>query len=270
VSFSGEQVEQLLRAINPRRVMHANNQAHVSQQDVRAHLIRVFGFGGWDTEIISLSCVRDEWTQVPGKRDADPPRKVPAVTYICQLRLVVWCPTRCCRKISEEVGTGTSPNLPSYGDAVDFAAKNAVSYALKRCAINLGDQFGLSLYNKGQVTALVGGTLVGQPGEHAKDARAPVDHGVEQQVSLGDYEGTEGQDEDPPAPAAPAPGPLTKALTADLLRHGSLLGLAEGDVRVRFARAYGATIAEASTEQLSAFRDQLRAEAQQQPVGAPG
>jgi hypothetical protein len=41
----------------------------------------------------------------------------------------------------------------------------AATYALKRCAIDLGDQFGLSLYAKGQTAAVVGMTLVGMHGE---------------------------------------------------------------------------------------------------------
>jgi hypothetical protein len=250
--FSATQTEQLLRPINPSRVLHANGQAHVSQHDIRAHLIRVVGFAGWDKEILQLHCARDEWVQLPGRRPDDPPRDVPAVTYVCRLRLTVWCPDRCCRKVSEDVGTGTSPNLPGYGDAHDFAAKNAVSYALKRCATDLGDQFGLSLYNGGQTKALVMRTLAGAT---PTEASSPVDAGVEQQVSLGDAEGGEAP------PLEPAQGPLSKALTSDLLRHGAVLGLPEGDVRVRFTRAYGVTLAAATPEQLTAFRDQLRAEA---------
>jgi recombination DNA repair RAD52 pathway protein len=186
VSFTEQQIEQLLRPINPRRVMHKQGQSHVSQQDIRAHLTRMFGFGGWDKEILELVCVRDERVTVPAK-DGKPERKnVPAVTYRCTLRLTVWCPTRCCKKVSEDVGTGTAPNLPDYGDAHDFAAKNAVSYALKRCATDWGDQFGLSLYNKGQTKALVVDTLVGRP--QRTDRSGAVDADVPQQESLGDRE----------------------------------------------------------------------------------
>ena len=52
--------------------------------------------------------------------------------------------------VIEDAATGSAQNMPSPADAFDFAIKNAVSYALKRCAKDLGDQFGLSLYNKGQ------------------------------------------------------------------------------------------------------------------------
>ena len=38
---------------------------------------------------------------------------------------------------------------PDVGEVADFAVKTAESDALKRCAINLGTQFGLGLYNNG-------------------------------------------------------------------------------------------------------------------------
>lgn len=191
MSFTREQVEQLLRAINPKRVLRNEGQSHVAQQDIRAHLTRIFGFDGWDKEILELRCVRDQWITVPAK-EKRPAREVPAVTYLCRLRLTIRDPSGAVAKVSEDVGTGTSPNLPGYGDAHDFAAKNAVSYALKRCAVDLGDQFGLSLYNKGQTSALVGRTLV-MPG--GGDPAGDVEADVPQQVSMGD-------NEDAPSPAS--------------------------------------------------------------------
>jgi hypothetical protein len=185
VSLTAEQIAQLLRPINPKRVLRAEGQTHVSQQDIRAHLTRIFGFEGWDKEILELRCVRDEIVTVPAK-NGKPERQVPAVTYLCRMRLTVRDPAGNVVKVSEDVGTGTSPNLPTVGDAHDFAAKNAVSYALKRCATDLGDQFGLSLYNKGQTAALVGRTLV-TPGED--EPAGDVEADVPQQESMGDVEG---------------------------------------------------------------------------------
>ena len=42
-----------------------------------------------------------------------------------------------------------------------MAVKTAESDALKRAAINLGTQFGLSLYNNGSLKDVVGATLEG-------------------------------------------------------------------------------------------------------------
>ena len=52
-----------------------------------------------------------------------------------------------------------SAMLPQRGEAHDMAVKTAESDALKRAAINLGDQFGLSLYKNGQTAPVVLETL---------------------------------------------------------------------------------------------------------------
>ena len=59
----------------------------------------------------------------------------------------------------EDASTGDAENQ-TRAAAHDLALKSAISLAKKRCAINLGDQMGLSLYNKGQTSALVMATLV--------------------------------------------------------------------------------------------------------------
>lgn len=209
MSFTDAQIRQLLLAITPGRVLKdSKGMSHVAQQDVRAHLLRIFGFGFWDDAILRLECVRDVVLTLPAEPPSTkypkgrPERKVPGVTYLAVVRLTVHCPTRCCTSVHEDVGTGTSPHLPDYGDAHDFAAKNAVSYAIKRCAINWGDQFGLSLYNKGQVAALVspGGRL---PLAYVKDSEPGGDRqaGVPAQVALGHDEGGDVEASD----SAPAP-----------------------------------------------------------------
>ena len=53
--------------------------------------------------------------------------------------------------------------MPSRGDAHDNAVKTAESQALKRMAINMGTQFGLSLYRDGQIEDVVRLTLVRPP-----------------------------------------------------------------------------------------------------------
>jgi recombination DNA repair RAD52 pathway protein len=50
-------------------------------------------------------------------------------------------------------------NLPDVGEAHDMAVKTAESDAFKRAAINLGDNFGLSLYNNGSVAPVVRATI---------------------------------------------------------------------------------------------------------------
>lgn len=148
--FAPEQVEVLLRPINPKRVYQAQGHSHVAAHDVVAHLTRMFGFDGWDKQIIELTCVRERLGH-----DTKADKKNWYVTYRCTLRLTVYSPDGNVAKIIEEAATGSAANQPEYGDAHDLAMKNAISYAIKRCAKDLGDQFGLSLYEKGSTGALV-------------------------------------------------------------------------------------------------------------------
>lgn len=188
--FSPDQVERLLRPIKQSRVYTSQGQSHVAGWEIAAHLTRMFGFGGWEKEILELTCVAEE--HAPEWND----KKNWFVTYRCHLRLRVYDAGGFLAVQIDDVGTGTSPNLPGRGDAHDFAAKNAVTYALKRCAKDLGDQFGLSLYDKGRRGAVVGMTLVG-----AAEVSDEPDVKVE----------GEGDDHEPPVadepderPAAPA------------------------------------------------------------------
>lgn len=267
MSFTREQVEQLLRAINPKRVLQAEGQTHVAQQDIRAHLTRIFGFDGWDKEILELRCVRDTAITLPAK-NGKPERQVPAVTYLCRMRLTVRDPSGTVAKVSEDVGTGTSPNLPSYGDAHDFAAKNAVSYALKRCATDLGDQFGLSLYNKGQTAALVGRTLV-MPGDDTPAGDVEAD--VPQQVSMGDSE-----DSMPPPEAGEesqeAPQSEPDQLRAELLKLIEERGWNAATVAQGYAKQYdGRDIrTETDVEALTLFFQDLLLDAAREREEAAG
>jgi hypothetical protein len=55
--------------------------------------------------------------------------------------------------------SGNAPQ-PDRAEAHALALTSAVSTGLKRAAINLGDQFGLSLYERGSRAAIVKGTLM--------------------------------------------------------------------------------------------------------------
>lgn len=153
------QIAALLKPIKPSRILHANGQSHVPAYDVAAHLTRIFGYGGWDTEncVATLSF---EESELRKKRNSTEEYMAWTVGYTATIRLV----------IKDEFGTvvahyengagGDAVNQPSRGDAHHLAMTTAISTALKRCAaFGLGDQFGLSLYNKGATGALVGKLL---------------------------------------------------------------------------------------------------------------
>ena len=182
MTFTARQVNQLLQPINERRVLaDGKGHSHVSQQDVLAHLIRVFGFGGFDTDILRAELVFESERSTNGK-----PNGRWDVCYRAMVRLTVRDPhgNEVCHY--ENGSTATAQNQ-TRGDAHDLAYKAAISLSVKRAAIPLGDQFGLSLYNKGQLSALVMGTLA-LPSADVSHPDADIQDGVAQQVSLGNDE----------------------------------------------------------------------------------
>lgn len=122
---------------------------HVAAWDIRRHLLRIFGWGGFDIETKRLECI----TQVESKPDQW------TVVYLAEVKLTIKSPHGAILATFEDGATGDARNQRSLGDAHDLAMKSALSGGLKRCAVNLGDQFGLSLYAKGITGAVVGRTL---------------------------------------------------------------------------------------------------------------
>lgn len=184
-----EQIEVLLKPIKPSRIFSANGQSHIPAYDVAAHLTRVFGFGGWEKKILSLTLVSEEPTKTKENKDAW------RVTYSCTMRLTVKDKFGNPVASWDDGACGTS-TLPQKGEAHDMAMKSAISYALKRCAaFGLGDQFGLSLYNKGNRNALIGKTLVMGVRTRAEDAEEQdLESHIPEPQSLGNDETDYGED----------------------------------------------------------------------------
>jgi DNA recombination protein Rad52 len=93
---------------------------------------RIFGFGGWSYEILSL------------KQACEPTKNQNnnnVVAYICTVSVSVGDVTR------QDVGYGSGFDK-SLGDAHEGATKEAVTDALKRALRTFGNQFGLALYDK--------------------------------------------------------------------------------------------------------------------------
>lgn len=215
-TLSQDQVQALLRPINPKRVVTGPHvKPHVSQQDVVAHLSRVLGFGGFDVEVRESACILDEPMTNSHGKDAW------RVGYRALVRLII-------RNAQGEFvasydggSTGESEGQPSRVDSHDLAYKSALSTATKRAAIHLGDQFGLSLYNKGQMSALVLGTLVLGDGRLSND-RGDIQDGVEQQEVDGGLERE--REEQPTEAEAPQAPSATPAKTPARGRQGTKRG----------------------------------------------
>ena len=68
MSLRANQVEQLLKGINPSRVgKDGKGFAHLEAWDVRAHLIRIFGFAKWSQELIELEPIFETSIEKDGK-----------------------------------------------------------------------------------------------------------------------------------------------------------------------------------------------------------
>jgi len=170
--LSAAQYGFLTEPINAGRVQHLRGNAHLEQWDIRRHLIRCFGFGGFDVETKSSKMLAQ--IEHPPQKDGDKPRWT--VVWAAEVRLTIKSAEGAVIAVYEDGATGDSQNQPSLGDAHDQALKTALSQALKRCAVNLGDQFGLSLYNGGKADAVVHRTLVAPMG--AADREKPAEETV--------------------------------------------------------------------------------------------
>jgi recombination DNA repair RAD52 pathway protein len=138
--LTNAQLEQLFAPLNLSRVHTAPNVfgEYLEQHDVRAHLIRIFGFAGWDKEI---TYTREHLAQRdPGKLGGWD------CSYSAHCRLTLKDQAGQVVSVHEDAGAGESLNQSSAGAAIDLAIKAAVSDSLKRAATDLGNQFGLSLY----------------------------------------------------------------------------------------------------------------------------
>lgn len=145
--LTGAQYEALLKPLAKHRVSSRQqsgiNLSYLEAWDVKAHLIRVFGFGGWSADVLSADLAFEEKDE-KGRWN---------VGYKVVMRLEIDGTTY------TEAAVGSS-TLANRGEAHDMAVKTAESDALKRAAINLGTQFGLSLYDAGNQSDVVGNTLV--------------------------------------------------------------------------------------------------------------
>jgi recombination DNA repair RAD52 pathway protein len=145
-----EQTEVLLRGIAPHRVKVRDGMSYVEAYDVRAMMIRVFGFAGWSfVEVSPAVCVFERPREIG-------PAKKPGfwVAYRAHMALIVHTPEGDATYAGSAVGDAIMPDF-KLADAHDMALKSAESGALKRAASNLGDQFGLGLYDDGSLNPVV-------------------------------------------------------------------------------------------------------------------
>lgn len=174
--LSAKQVDTLMQPIRGTRVatrtQGGKTLSYLEAYDVRAHLIRIFGFGNFDAEVLDydLAFVRDY-------QNADG-RDMQEIAYKARMQLTIRSQQGVAIARYTECAVGSASGGTGFGDLHDNALKSAVSDALKRCAINLGSQFGLGLYDQGSraevVRALVDDPRGEQPVELTEEQRATL------------------------------------------------------------------------------------------------
>jgi len=140
------QVRALTSPLNPARVSKRDNMSYLEAWDVKASLIKVFGFGGFSSELIESEIL--DVREVPQRNNASKVNM--KVTAKAVVRLTIH---QTGAVYTEAAIAGSSQ--PDITESMDMAIKSAESDALKRAAIFLGTQFGLSLYNAGRTQDVV-------------------------------------------------------------------------------------------------------------------
>ena len=161
--------------------------SYLEAYDVRAHLIRIFGFGGFDAEVLDYDqvFVRDY------KNNDD--KAMQEIAYRARVRLTIRDREGTAIACYTECAVGSSSGGTGFGDLHDNALKTAVSDALKRCAINLGSQFGLGLYDQGSRAEVVRMLVEDPRGEQVQELSDVQRAALSQ--SLGATEVVEGTDD---------------------------------------------------------------------------
>lgn len=172
------QLKQLMADLNASRVatrkQGGTSLSYLETWDVKATLIRIFGFGGFSAdadhcEIVSIENnvpktkgYGKDKVELPIEYAPDGQIKFGTANFRVTARVRV-------RLYIHQLGAtytewaASSQTGPDLGEVSDFAIKTAESDALKRAAIYLGTQFGLSLYNDGATQEVVKAILA--PGQ---------------------------------------------------------------------------------------------------------
>jgi recombination DNA repair RAD52 pathway protein len=144
--ISDKQLATLMRDLNPNRVAKREGMSYLEAWDVKAHLTRVFGFGGFSSEVLASQIIFAQ--QVPQARDKNKTNWKVAAQVTLRLSIHQF------GAVFTEVAVAGS-SQPDFTESADMALKSAESDALKRAAISLGTQFGLSLYDNGSTADVI-------------------------------------------------------------------------------------------------------------------
>lgn len=249
------QMTQLLTDLTQARVATLKkgrtNLSYIEAWDARRTAIRIFGFGGFSTRVLDVETVYQE-QDVPAfeyNEDRKAGKRQKATAYEqpyldehgnMQIRRVLepdfnW---RVAVRTTVEVyihqlgaiytDAGVAGQVgPDIGEVADFATKTATSDTFKRCMINLGTQFGLSLYDNGSLGDVVQQVIA--PGQRPIDvdwaAFRQANEDIQRKADLkaaAEAANAPAADPAPAASEAPVDGPSQQeqAAAADTLAGG--------------------------------------------------
>lgn len=188
VGLHPAQVQALIAHLNPNRIARRNmggkSMSYVEAYDIRAALIKIFGFGGWSLEVDSkILDIRDDGRQgVHTSGEKQGQTKTPYVMAHAKVRIIVYGIGPQGQDVHYDGSAiGTNDGF-TIGDVADNAIKSAESDALKRAAINLGTQFGLSLYNNGSNMDIIRTVLQPEQSVIIEDFRSAVESEQQQKA----------------------------------------------------------------------------------------
>jgi DNA recombination protein Rad52 len=143
--FTAEQIALLVKPLSAAHVKErpqaGRRLAYLEAWHVIAEANRIFGFDGWNREMMDCRCVAERETKIGQgtERQKDGWR----VGYIARVRVTVG------HIVREGCGYGSGIDQ-DLGAAHESALKEAESDAMKRALMTFGNQFGLALYDKAQ------------------------------------------------------------------------------------------------------------------------
>lgn len=174
--LSEGQLRVLMGNLNPRRIAKRSQGGRelsfLEAWDVKATLIRVFGFGGFSAEVIDTRILEIN-------RESDDKGTKIEVAAMCTLQLTI----HSLGAVYTESAVASQKGR-DVGEVADFAVKTAESDALKRAAIYLGTQFGLSLYDNGATRDVI--RVVFAPGQEVLPETQPTTDNPEAEQILKD------------------------------------------------------------------------------------
>lgn len=174
--LSPMQIELLMRAIDEWRVSSRSGNSYVEGHDVKAMLIRIFGFGGFSSETVESTLVYQQ--QVPQTGDKS------KLNWKIASRATVRLTIHQLGAVYQETAIAGSAQ-PDWTESADMATKSAETDALKRAAIFLGTQFGLSLYANGALDDQI--VFIAEPAQAAalaEERQRLYDEWARQQAAL--------------------------------------------------------------------------------------